>query len=94
MGAEKDLDAGRVTALLLQQLASTIEYYNDMNRSSPLPTEIPVYLTGEATLNPDLPERVSSLSGRPVGNLEPPLSFPEHFPTPLYMANLGLILKS
>jgi Tfp pilus assembly PilM family ATPase len=91
---EKDLDTGRVTALLLQQLASTIEYYNDMNRSATLSTDIPIYLTGETTLNPDLAERVRSLSGRPVGNLEPPLSYPEHFPTPLYMANLGLILKS
>lgn len=91
---EKNLDPDRVTALLLQQLASTIEYYNDMHRTAPLPTTIPIYLTGEVTLNPDLAQRVGTLSGRTVGNLEPPLSYPEHFPVALYTANLGLILKS
>ena len=90
---EKDLDAGRVTALLLQQLASTIEYYNDMNRSSPLPTDMPVYLTGEAALNPELAQRVSTLSSRTVAPLKPPLSYPDHFPVALYMTNIGLILK-
>ncbi len=91
---EKDLDTGRLTALLLQQLASTIEYYNDMNRSSPLSPSIAIYLTGEATLNPELAQRVSTLSGRTVAPLDPPLSYPDHFPVALYMANLGLILKS
>jgi hypothetical protein len=91
---EKDLDAGRVTALLLQQLASTIEYYNDMNRSSPLPTSVPIYLTGEVAINPELTQRVGTLSGRTVAPLEPPLSYPAHFPVALYMTNLGLILKS
>jgi hypothetical protein len=91
---EKDMDAGRVTALLLQQLASTIEYYNDMNRSSPLPANVPIYLTGESALNPQLAQRVSALSGRTVAPLEPPLSYPPNFPVALYMANIGLILKS
>ncbi len=90
---EKDLDAGRVTALLLQQLASTIEYYNDMNRSSPLPADVPVYLTGEAALNSELAQRVSTLSSRTVAPLAPPMSYPEHFPAALYMTNIGLILK-
>ena len=90
---EKDLDAGRVAALLLQQLASTIEYYNDMNRASPLPTDVPVYLTGEAALNPELAQRVSTLSSRTVAPLKPPLTYPENFPVALYMTNIGLILK-
>jgi hypothetical protein len=90
---EKELDAGRVTALLLQQLASTIEYYNDMNRSNPLSADVPVYLTGEAALDPDLAQRVSTLSGRTVAPLKPPLSYAAHFPVALYMTNIGLILK-
>lgn len=91
---EKNLDTGKVTALLLQQLASTIEYYNDMNRANPLPPDVPIYLTGEIALNAELAQRVSTLSGRTVAPLEPPLSYPEHFPVALYMVNLGLILKS
>jgi len=91
---EKDLDTGRLTALLLQQLASTMEYYNDMNRTNPLSSSVAIYLTGEATLNPELAQRVSTLSGRTVAPLEPPVSYPAHFPVALYMANLGLILKS
>jgi type IV pilus assembly protein PilM len=91
---EKDLDAGKVGALLLQQLASTIEYYNDMNRSNPLPANIPVCLTGEAALDPELAQRAGTLSNRVVTPLEPSVSYPEHFPLPLYMSNIGLILKS
>jgi hypothetical protein len=90
---EKNLDTAKVTALLLQQLASTIEYYNDMNRTNPLPADVPIYLTGEIALNPELAQRVSTLSGRTVAPLELPLSYPEHFPVALYMVNLGLILK-
>ena len=91
---EKKMDAGRVTALLLQQLASTIEYYNDMNRSNPLPASVPIYLTGEAALDPELSQRVSTLSGRTVAPLEPPVSYPANFPVALHMTNIGLILKS
>jgi hypothetical protein len=90
---EKNLDTAKVTALLLQQLASTIEYYNDMNRTNPLPADVPIYLTGEIALNTELAQRVSTLSGRTVSPLELPLSYPEHFPVALYMVNLGLILK-
>jgi len=90
---EKDLDTGRVSALLLQQLASTIEYHNDMSRSTPLPSDVPVYLTGEAALNPELAQRVNTLSSRTVASLEPPLTYPEHFPLSLYMTNIGLTLK-
>ncbi len=91
---EKNLDTGKVAALLLQQLASTMEYYNDMNRSNPLPSDVPIYLTGEAALDPDLAQRVGTLSGRIVAPLEPPLSYPPNFPAAFYMTNLGLILKS
>ena len=91
---ETSLDVDKATALLLQQIASTIEYYNDMNRTTPLSTSVAIYLTGEATLNPELAQRVSTLSGRTVAPLEPPVSYPAHFPVALYMANLGLILKS
>jgi hypothetical protein len=90
---EKDLDTGRASALLLQQLASTIEYYNDMNRTSPLPADVPIYLTGEMALDVELAQRASTLSGRTVAPLEPPLSYPDHFPVALYMVNVGLILK-
>jgi Tfp pilus assembly PilM family ATPase len=90
---EKNLDTAKVTALLLQQLASTIEYYNDMNRTNPLPADVPIYLTGEIALNTELAQRVSTLSGRTVAPLELTLSYPEHFPVALYMVNLGLILK-
>jgi hypothetical protein len=91
---EKNPDTAKVTALLLQQLASTIEYYNDMNRTNPLSADVPIYLTGETALNAELAQRVGSLSGRTVASLEPPLSYPDHFPAALYMINLGLILKA
>jgi hypothetical protein len=64
-----------------------------MNRTNPLPADVPIYLTGEIALNAELAQRVSTLSGRTVAPLELPLSYPEHFPVALYMVNLGLILK-
>ena len=91
---ENSLDTDKATALLLQQIASTIEYYNDMNRTNPLPTNVPIYLTGEVALNPELAQRVSTISGRAVANLEPPVTYPAEFPVAQYMTNIGLILKS
>jgi len=65
-----------------------------MNRSNPLPASVPIYLTGEVALNPELAQRVGALSGRTVAPVESPLSCPAHFPVALYMTNIGLILKS
>ncbi len=91
---DKSLDADKITALLLQQIASVIEYYNDMNRANPLPADVPIYLTGEVALNPELAQRVSTISGRTVADLEPPVTYPTDFPVAQYMTNIGLILKS
>ncbi|MFC1892962.1 type IV pilus biogenesis protein PilM [Chloroflexota bacterium] len=91
---EKNLDTGKVAALFLQQIAGTMDYYNDINRSNPLPSDVPIYLTGEIALDPDLAQRVSTLSGRTVADLEPPLSYPPNFPVAFYMSNIGIILKS
>lgn len=90
----ESLNTDKITALLLQQIASTIEYYNDMNPTNPLPTDVPIYLTGEVALSPELAQRVSAISGRTVANLEPPVSYPAYFPIAQYMTNIGLILKS
>jgi len=78
---------------LVRELARTIDFYNDNNRSNPLPPTVPVYLTGDLASDPDLITPVESSTGHPVSPLEPPMECPPDFPASQFMVNVGLALK-
>ncbi len=88
------LDSERATINLIEELTRSIAFYNDTNRANPLPSDLPIYLTGEAAESPHLASTVASLTGRPVGSLMPPLPCPPELPLAEYMVNIGLVLRA
>jgi hypothetical protein len=103
------LEAGDLTEeakldLLNQELARTVKYYNESNKTNRLPEETKVYMTGElfdysAVTNrleedTDLRERLNSRTPYTVQYPKWPYPTPKNFSIAKYAANLGLALKS
>lgn len=102
------LESGNLTGeaktdLLSQELARTTKYYNESHKTSRLPEDTPVIITGalfsssrvESRLDDD-PSLIERLSIRVPYPLKPPstdLELPEKFPLLRYAANLGLAVK-
>jgi len=103
------LEAGDLTEeakldLLSQELARTVKYYNESNKTNRLPEETKIYLTGElfdytAVTNrleegTDLRERLNSRTPYTVQYPKWPYPVPNNFSIAKYAVNLGLALKS
>ncbi len=82
--------AARLGYELLQALSS----YSESYRSHQLPQDLPVYLTGSFANEESTRLSVSSATNRPVGQLKPPLRYPDDFPVAEYAVNLGLIIRA
>jgi Tfp pilus assembly PilM family ATPase len=90
--------------LLSQELARTVKYYNESNKSNRLPEETVVYLTGEIfdyprlesrlEESPNLAERLEARTPYKISLPEPPLEIPPELSVAKYAVNLGLALKN
>jgi type IV pilus assembly protein PilM len=90
--------------LLSQELARTVKYYNESNKSNRLPQKTAVYLTGELFDYPRLESRLDESSNlaerlrlRTPYNItlpKPPIETPPELSTAKYAVNLGLALKN
>ena len=98
-----DLTGEAKTDLLSQELARTTKYYNESHKSSRLPEDTPVFVSGALfTSSPvdarleDAPTLVERLRSRTPYPLKPPatrLELPSKFPLLKYATNLGLAVK-
>ncbi len=103
------LETGNLTGeakidLLGQELARTVKYYNESNKSNRLPEDTVVYLTGglfayphlESRLDesPNLVERLGSRTSYKLSLPKPPLEIPPKLSVAKYAVNLGLALKN
>jgi len=90
--------------LLSQELARTVKYYNESNKSNRLPDETVVYLTGELfdyprlesrlEESPNLADRLQSRTPYKISLPKPPLEIPPKLSVAKYAVNLGLALKN
>jgi Tfp pilus assembly PilM family ATPase len=90
--------------LLSQELARTVKYYNESNKSNRLPEETVVYLTGdlfehsrlESRLDEsqNLAERLQENTPYSVSLPKPPFEIPPKLSVAKYAVNLGLALKN
>lgn len=103
------LDTGNLSEeakldLLSQELARTVKYYNESNKTNRLPEETAIYLTGELFDNAqvanrlddsqDLGERLNSRTPYNVQYPKWPYPVPKKLSIPKYAVNFGLALKS
>lgn len=103
------LDSGDLTGeakvdLLSQELARTVKYYNESNKTNRLPEDTPIYLSGalfstasiEARLGQEtnLIERFQSRTPFPLKPPKSDMVLPRKFPLLRYAVNLGLVKKA
>ncbi len=103
------LETGNLTEeakldLLSQELARTVKYYNESNKTNRLSEETVVYLTGELfdtthidnrlEESSDLGERLKTRTPYNVQTPQVPFTLPKNFSVTKYAVNLGLALKS
>ncbi len=75
------------------EVMQAIAAYSNSYRDKPLPQQIPVFLTGAVSGSVAAALNVTTLTGHPIGNLQPPLRYPDDLPVADYAVNVGLILR-
>lgn len=80
-------------ARVVDEVVRTITYYNSSHPDEPLATDLPIHLNGEAALAKGLTEAVSDATGHPVEGYKPVVVCPKGLPAPLFVTNMGLVLK-
>jgi len=78
---------------LREDLDRTIRFYNSNNPENQLSSEVPIYISGEPSRDPELCQAISSEFGHPALPLQSSLKYPRQFDPSRYMVNIGLALK-
>lgn len=76
-----------------EELDRTIEFYNANNPEQPLAPTVPIYVSGELAIQPELCQALSEKMGNPVLPLPSPLAYPSGLDPNRYMANIGLAFQ-
>lgn len=76
------------------EVMQTISAYADSHCDKPLPQQVPVFLTGAVSASVAAALNVTTLTGHPIGTLQPPLRYPDDLPVAEYAVNVGLILRT
>lgn len=82
------------TARVSQELVQAMSSFNDSHRATPLPRDLPVYVTGAAAEDVSSHLGLSAAVSRPIGQLKPPLPCPTGLPVADYAVNLGLLIRA
>ena len=75
------------------ELERTIKFYNSSNPEKPLEPDLPIFVSGELTDEPELCQFLSDELGYSVSPQLSPLECPESFAAGQYMVNIGLAFK-
>jgi hypothetical protein len=73
-------------------LHRAVVFFGQNNPDGPLPSNTPLFITGSRSEDPELPDKVATEVEFPVGEIEPPIDCPPHFPVRTFAAALGLAL--
>lgn len=76
------------------EVMQTLEAYSNSYCDKPLAQGVPVYLTGAVAGSVAAALNVTTLTGHPIGTLQPPLRYPDDLPVAEYAVNVGLILRT
>jgi hypothetical protein len=78
---------------MVEELSSTVRFYNDSHKDAALAADTPLCLTGGLAAEPELRQAMESAFPYPIVALETPFTFPPGFPAAQYAVNLGLAMK-
>jgi hypothetical protein len=78
---------------MVEELSSTVRFYNDTHKDAALASDTPLYLTGGLVADPSLRQAMEGAFPYPVVSPETPFVCPPGFPVAQYAVNLGLALK-
>jgi type IV pilus assembly protein PilM len=78
---------------MVEELSSTVRFYNDSHKDAALAADTPLCLTGGLAAEPELRQAMESAFPYPIVALETPFTFPPGFPAAQYAVSLGLAMK-
>jgi hypothetical protein len=88
---DEPLSPDTAASRLAEELASTIEFYNDANPANRIAPTVTIHVA-EGFPVEDMAPTVAKVTGRPVLPLAPPLAFPEGVPASALAVPAGLAL--
>ncbi|MDO9066355.1 MAG: hypothetical protein Q7U96_04650, partial [Chloroflexota bacterium] len=78
---------------MVEELSSTVRFYNDSHKDAALASDTPLYLTGGLVADPALRHAMEGTFPYPIVSLEASFVCPPGFPVAQYAVNLGLAMK-
>jgi hypothetical protein len=78
---------------MVEELSSTIRFYNDSHKDAALASDTPLYLTGGLVADPALRQTMEGAFPYPIVSPETSFVCPPGFPVAQYVVNLGLAMK-
>ncbi len=89
----EDMPSQGKLSVVREELERTIKFYNSNNPEKSLDSDVPVYVSGELSDEPELLQSLSEELGHPVSSLVSPLKCPEELDVTRYAVNIGLALR-
>ncbi len=78
---------------MVEELSSTVRFYNDSHKDAALASDTPLYLTGGLVADPSLRQAMEGTFPYPIVSPETSFVCPPGFPVAQYAVNLGLAMK-
>jgi type IV pilus assembly protein PilM len=78
---------------MVEELSSTVRFYNDSHKDTALASDTPLYLTGELVADPALRQAMEGTFPYPIVSPESWFYCPPGFPVAQFAVSLGLAMK-
>ena len=78
---------------IAEELNRTIAFYNSSHQEKPLDSTVPIFVSGDLAVEPDIWQSLVGTSGYSVSALPSPMQSLEGFDPSQFMVNIGLALK-
>jgi len=90
---EKDFSEEKKLEMIINELDRTIKFFDTNNTEKPLGKGVPLYVSGDLLIRPELHDRLSAAIDHPVRVLTTALKLPEQLEFHRFEANLAAAVK-
>jgi len=88
-----DMSIEDAAEYLATNLEVTVDFYNAHHLDAPFDTDIPLYITGQMSVEPQLMGKLQDRLAFNIEPLTPPLDCPDFLPISQYAVNIGLAMR-
>lgn len=88
-----DMSIADTAEYLATNLEVTVDFYNSNHLDAPFDMDVPLYITGQMSVESQLIEKLQDRLAFNIEQLTPPLDCPDFLPISQYAVNIGLAMR-